>query len=760
MSEQLGQPGVTSTSILGNPVLRREDDALVRGQGRYVANVPLEAALHAHFVRSTVAHGTIESIEVDDARAMPGVVAVYTVADLGLDDRPVLMGFYPAEMKRPFLARDRVRFVGEPIAVVVAESPYLAADAAEMVWADIEPLPPVLGQSAALDGENLLFPDIGHNVAFRNSVEDPIDFSGYEVVVTEDVVNPRVAAVSIEPRVVAAGIEDGRLTCWASSQGAHNFRKSVTDLLGIEDEDLRVFVQDIGGGFGAKGITSEEEVMVVHLARKLGRAVRWTETRTENLTGHVHGRAQEQKVTIAGTRDGDIQAYRLDVLQDCGAYPRFGAFLPEFTRQMASGVYDIERVEVEYISVVTTTTPVCAYRGAGRPEATAAIERAVDLFAAEVGMDPAEVRRRNLPGPEAFPFTNGTGTVYDSGEYEMVLDAVLEASNYADLRAEQQRRRAAGDIRQLGIGICTYVEITGFGGSEYGEVSLQADGTVLAVTGSTPIGTGHHTTWAMIVADRLGVPLEAVTVFHGDTDRVPSGQLTGGSRSVQIAGSSMGDAADKLIALARDAAADMLEAAPDDLVLDRERGAFHVAGTPSASRSWAEIAGETAEPLVGHSDFVQAGATFPFGAHIAVVEVDTETGHTTVERIVAVDDAGIIINPLLAAGQIHGGLAQGIAQALLEEIRYDEDGNPQTSNLADYTAISMMEVPTYERSFTETPTPRNPLGAKGIGEAGSIGSTAAVQSAVVDALTPFGIRHLDMPLTPERIWSALQTSNA
>jgi carbon-monoxide dehydrogenase large subunit len=760
MSEQLGQPGVTSTSILGNPVLRREDDTLVRGQGRFVANVPLEAALHAHFVRSTVAHGTIESIEVDDARAMPGVVAVYTVADLGLDDRPVLMGFYPAEMKRPFLARDRVRFVGEPIAVVVAESPYLAADAAEKVWADIEPLPPVLGQSAALDGENLLFPDIGHNVAFRNSVEDPIDFSGYEVVVTEDVVNSRVAAVSIEPRVVAAGIEDGRLTCWASSQGAHNFRKSVTDLLGIEDEDLRVFVQDIGGGFGAKGVTSEEEVMVVHLARKLGRAVRWTETRTENLTGHVHGRAQEQKVTIAGTRDGDIQAYRLDVLQDCGAYPRFGAFLPEFTRQMASGVYDIEKVEVEYISVVTTTTPICAYRGAGRPEATAAIERAVDLFAAEIGMDPAEVRRRNLPGPEAFPFTNGTGTVYDSGEYEMVLDAVLEASNYADLRAEQQRRRDAGDIRQLGIGICTYVEITGFGGSEYGEVSLQADGTVLAVTGSTPIGTGHHTTWAMIVADRLGVPLEAVTVFHGDTDRVPSGQLTGGSRSVQIAGSSMGDAADKLIALARDAAADMLEAAPDDLVLDRERGAFHVAGTPSASRSWAEIAGEMAEPLVGHSDFVQAGATFPFGAHIAVVEVDTETGYTTVERIVAVDDAGIIINPLLAAGQIHGGLAQGIAQALLEEFRYDEDGNPQTSNLADYTAISMMEVPTYERSFTETSTPHNPLGAKGIGEAGSIGSTAAVQSAVVDALTPFGIRHLDMPLTPERIWSALQTSNA
>ena len=726
MSETLGQPGTTSTSLLGNPVLRREDDALVRGQGEYVGNVPLEGALHAHFVRSTTAHGTIESIEVDDARSMPGVVAVYTAADLGLDDRPVTMGFYPSEMGRSFLARDRVRFVGEPIAVVVAESPYLAADAAEMIWADIEPLPPVLDLADALAGNTVLFPDLGHNVAFRNAVEDPIDFSGYG----------------------------------PSSQGAHSFRQAVAEILGLEPEDMRVYVKDIGGGFGAKGVPSEEEVMVVYLARLLERPVRWTETRTENLTGYVHGRAQDQKVTIAGTRAGDIQAYRLELIQDSGAYPKYGAFLPEFTRQMASGVYDIGRVELEFASVVTTTAPICAYRGAGRPEATAAIERAVDLFAAEIGMDPAEVRRRNLPSPDAFPFTNGTGTVYDSGEYERSFDVALEAADYAGLRAEQQRRRDAGDVRQLGIGVCTYVEITGFGGSEYGEVRLQPDGTVLAVTGSTPIGTGHLTTWAMIVADRMGVPIEAITVFHGDTDRVPSGQLTGGSRSVQIAGSSMGDAADKLIELAREAAADLLEAAPGDIVLDRERGAFHVAGSPTAARSWAEIAGDAGEPLVGFSDFAQAGATFPFGTHIAVAEVDTETGHATVERIIAVDDAGVIINPLLAAGQIHGGLAQGIAQALLEEFRYDEDGNPQTSNLADYTAISMMEVPMYERSFTETATPRNPLGAKGIGEAGSIGSTAAVQSAVIDALAPFGIRHLDMPLTPERIWSALQSSVA
>ena len=503
-------------------------------------------------------------------------------------------------------------------------------------------------------------------------------------------------------------------------------------------------------------MVSEEEIIVAQLARLVDRPVRWTESRTENLAGYVHGRAQNQRVTMGGSRDGRITSYRLEVIQDCGAYPKWGPFLPEFTRQMATGVYGIADVEFSARSVATTTAPVCAYRGAGRPEATAAIERAVDLFAAEIGMDPVEVRRINLVPPEAFPYTTATGTSYDCGEYEAALDAALELADYESLRAEQRRRRDEGDRVQMGIGVCTYVEITGFGGSEYGEVRLQPDGTVLAITGSTPIGTGHITTWAMLVADRLGMPMDQVVVFHGDTDKVPSGQTTGGSRSVQLAGSAMADASEKLVDLALQAAADLLEAAPGDIVLDRENGRFHVAGTPAVSRSWADLAAAASEPMAGVSDHAQVGATFPFGTHIAVVDVDVETGHVVVRRLIAVDDAGTLVNPLLAAGQIHGGIAQGVAQALLEEFRYDEDGNPQTTNLADYTAVSAMELPSFERSFTQTPTPRNPLGAKGIGESGSIGSTPAVQSAVIDAVSHLGVRNIDMPLTPEKVWRAIR----
>ena len=756
-----GGPGTGGTSLLGNSVPRREDANLVRGRGGYAGNVALDGMLHAHFVRSTVAHGEILSVEVDDARTMPGVVAVYTAADLGLADRRPAMKVYPEAMARPFLARDRVRFVGEPLAVVLADDPYRAADAADAVWADVEPLKAVVDMDDALAAETLLFDDLDHNICWEQSARTPIDFVDCEVVVEADLVNSRVAAVSIEARVATATYEDDRLTCWASSQGAHSHRDDVVRALGLDTDDVRVVVTDIGGGFGAKGMASEEEIVVAQLARLHGRPVRWAETRTENLIGYVHGRAQNQTVTMGGTRDGRITHYRLRVVQDSGAYPKWGAFLPEFTRWMASGVYDIANVEFSSTSVATNTAPTCAYRGAGRPEATAAIERAVDLFAAEIGMDPAEVRRANLPGPDAFPYTNGTGTVYDSGDYQAALDRALAAADYPGLRAEQQRRRAAGDCRQLGVGLGTYVEVTGFGGSEYGRVELNADGTVRAVTGSTPIGTGHVTTWAMLVADRLALPLDDVVIVYGDTDLVPSGGTTGGSRSVQLAGSAMVDASDKLVDAARQVVADLLEAAVDDVVLDREGGGFHVAGTPALSRTWAEVGAATegsGKGLSGLSDFSQEGATFPFGTHLVVVEVDTETGSVVVERIVAVDDAGILVNPLLAAGQIHGGLAQGVAQALLEEFRYDPDGNPQTSNLADYTAVSTMEVPSYERIVMETTTPVNPLGAKGIGEAGSIGSTAAVQNAVVDALAHLGIRHLDMPLTPERIWQALAGS--
>ncbi|MDC0245473.1 MAG: xanthine dehydrogenase family protein molybdopterin-binding subunit [Acidimicrobiales bacterium] len=750
------QPGITSTSVLGNPVLRREDATLVRGQGEYVGNQVIEGALHCHFVRSTVAHGQIISIETSEAESMPGVQAIYTAENLGLEDREGAMDFYASEMTRPYLARDRVRFVGEPIAVVVAETAYQAADAAENIWADIEPLNPVVTLQDSLAAETVLFPDMNHNVCWENEIEDPIDFSEYEVVISQDVINSRVAPVSIETRVAAATWEDNRLIYWASSQGTHDFRDEVVSALGIKKEDIRVFVKDIGGGFGAKGYASEEEIIIAQLARLLQKPVRWMETRTENLIGYVHGRAQDQTVTMAGTSQGRIQAFRLEVLQDCGAYPKWGAYLPEFTRQLACGVYDIDRVECEFKSLMTNTAPTCAYRGAGRPEATAAIERAVDLFAAEIGMDPAEVRRINFIPSHAFPFTTATGTLYDSGDYEKALDAALEASDYKGLRAEQEKRRQNKSTKQIGIGVATYVEITGFGGSEYGHVSLRPDGTVLATTGATPIGTGHFTTWAMIVADKLGIPMEKIELFHGDTDIVPTGETTGGSRSVQLAGSAMADASDKLIEIAKQKAADLLEASPEDVVLNTQEGEFHVAGTPAISHSWADIAESTEDSLAGLSDFSQEGATFPFGTHIVVAEVDLETGKATIQRVIAVDDSGVIMNPLLAAGQIHGGLAQGVAQALLEEFKYDSDGNPQTTNLADYTAISTMELPSYERSFTETPSPSNPLGAKGIGESGSIGSTAAVQSAIIDALAPHGIRHLDMPLTPEKIWAALQ----
>ncbi len=474
------------------------------------------------------------------------------------------------------------------------------------------------------------------------------------------------------------------------------------------------------------------------------------------MTAMGHGRGQVQDVTIGGTRDGRITAYALDVLQDAGAYPGMGALLPWMTRMMTSGVYDLQNVGFSSTSVVTTTTPLVAYRGAGRPEAAAALERAVDLFAAEIGMDPADVRRANLLAPDAFPYTTSTGTEYDSGDYARALDLVLEAAGYAELRAEQQRRRDAADPVVMGIGLSVYVEVTG-GGSEYGEVELRPDGTVLVKTGSNPYGQGHHTAWAMLVSDRLGIPMEKIDVVHGDTDLIPTGAVTGGSRSVQLAGAAVHDAAGKLLDVARQRAADLLEAAPDDVVLDRDEGRFHVAGTPTIGLGWEELAVEGLDPLGGLSDLATSKPTFPFGAHLAVVEVDTETGQTRLTRLVAVDDAGRILNPLLAEGQVHGGLAQGVAQALFEEVRFDDDGNPLTSNFADYAIVSATEMPMFERVPMETLTPLNELGAKGIGESGTIGSTPAVHNAVIDALSHLGVRHIDMPVTPEKVWRALSS---
>jgi carbon-monoxide dehydrogenase large subunit len=526
----------------------------------------------------------------------------------------------------------------------------------------------------------------------------------------------------------------------------------------LDAGQVRVITPDVGGGFGSK-MHHPEELLCPWLSRRIGRPVRWTETRSESMLGLGHGRAQIQDITIGGTRDGKVLAYQLAVVQDSGAYPRIGSLLPFMTMMMLTGTYDIPKAAFSSRSVVTNTVPVGAYRGAGRPEAAAAIERAMDLFAAEIGMDPSEVRRRNLVPPEAFPFTTPTGTTYDSGRYEHALALVLDAAGYQELRAEQARRREAGETKLLGLGLSVYVEITGLtGGGEYGHVSVLPSGRVRALTGTSPHGQGHETAWAMLISERLGVGLDQIDVIHGDTDAVPTGGLTGGSRSAQLGGTNMWRAAGAVVERGRELAADLLEADVKDVVLDTDTGQFHVAGTPSISKGWAELAAtaeDRGQPLAGEGDFSQEGGTFPSGTHLAVVEVDMETGRVELLRLVAADDAGRILNPLLAEGQVHGGLAQGAAQALLEEVVYDSDGNPLTSNLADYAFISAAELPSFETIHVETPTPRNELGAKGIGESGTIGATPAVHNAVVDALAHLGVRHVPMPATPERVWRAI-----
>ena len=757
-------------SILGNRVLRTEDPAFLTTGGTYVDDVVLPGApAHVVYVRSTMASARLLEVDTSEAAAMPGVLAVVTVDDIDIADQAPSMGFLNQQMLRPLLARDVVRFVGEPIAAVVAETRSQATDGAELVIVDYDPLEAVVDPESALSPAQPLFPDADtQGVMSIPAGGMTADFSACEVVVEQRIVNQKVAPCPIEPRSAAAyWDDDGRLVVYSSNQGAHPIRESVAKVLGLADDQVRVVTPDVGGSFGSKSSAYPEDLLLGPLAKKVGRPVKWTETRSESMVNLGHGRAQIQDVTIGGTRDGKITAYRLEVVQDSGAYPMMGAILPFMTRMMTTGVYDVTNAEFSAESVATNTTPLVAFRGAGRPEATAAIERAVDLFAAEIGMDPAEVRRRNLLADDAFPYDTPGGATYDIGAYAAALDLLLESAGYDELRAEQQRRRDAGATRVLGLGLSVYVEITALGGgSEFGSVELRPDGTFLAKTGSSPYGQGHKTAWAMLVADRLGVPIDQVEVVFGDTDVIPTGSVTGGSRSVQVAGSAIHDAAGKLSDLARETAADLLEASADDLVLgepgDDGRRRFHVAGVPAVSVGWDEVAGATAgaNPLVGVSDFNAPGPTFPFGAHLAVVEVDTETGAVELTRLVAVDDAGTILNPLLADGQVHGGLAQGAAQALLEEVRYDEDGNPLTTNFMDYAVITATELPMFERIPMETPTPYNELGAKGIGESGTVGATPAVQNAVVDALAHLGVRHVDMPCTPERVWRTLQNAAA
>ncbi|MEO6879827.1 MAG: xanthine dehydrogenase family protein molybdopterin-binding subunit [Mycobacteriaceae bacterium] len=753
-------------SILGTRVVRVEDPRFLTTGATYTDDLTdpvLAGALHLTLVRSPAAHGRLVSVDTSAALAAPGVVAVVTAADLvGL--APVAPGFpmFNPAMRRPWLATDVVRFVGEPIAAVLTRQRYQGEDAAELVEVEIETLPAVVRPADAATDATLLFPDAGTNTVCTFGEPAPDDFfDGCEVVVSERIVNQRVAPVPLETRAAAAVWgADGRVVLFCSNQGAQQVRAQVSDWLGLDPATVHVRTPDVGGGFGAKIGADPEFALVAWLARHTGGAVRWSETRSENLTGLVHGRGQEQVVTIGGSRDGRVQAYTLDILQDSGAYPRAGAVLPTLTMLMTPGVYDIARVHAHARSVVTNTTSTAAYRGAGRPEATAAIERAMDLFAAEIGVDAAEVRRRNLVAPFDSPRANGTGATYDCGDYAGALERVLAGAGYTELRAEQAQRRGRGDPVQLGIGVSVYVEITGAGPSGTGEqaqVQVHPDGTATVLTGTSPHGQGHGTAWAMLASDRLGIPMERISVVHGDTDLVPSGGGTMASRSLQQGGAAVHQAAGELVELARKRAAEVLEANPDDLVVDPVRQGLVVRGT-DVGISYAELAAD--EPLLVAATFTADAPTFPFGAHLAVVEVDTGTGKAVLVRMVTVDDAGRVLNPLLAEGQRHGGIAQGAAQALFEEVLYDEDGNPLTSTLADYPIPSAAELPSFELLDMATETPMNPLGAKGIGESGTVGSTPAIQSAVIDALAHLGVRHIDMPTTPEKVWLALQTASA
>ncbi|MCY7342652.1 MAG: xanthine dehydrogenase family protein molybdopterin-binding subunit [Pseudonocardia sp.] len=747
-------------SIMGTRVVRTEDPVFLSRGATYTDDLTderLTGALHLTFVRSPLAHATITAVDVEGARNAPGVVDVVTGTDIDLV-APKLFAGAADGMERPWLATDKVRFVGEPVAAVLTEDSYQGQDAADLVEIDYDPLPAVVDLRAAASDEVLLFESAGTNTSNGFGLGKQFDehlFDGCDVVVTREIVNQRLAAASLETRAATAVWgEDGRVTVWCSTQNAQAARDAIAGWLGIDVALVHVITPDVGGGFGAKIGADPEFALVAWLARRTGRPVRWSETRSENMTGMVHGRAQLQTVTIGGNREGDVLAYRLDVLADAGAYPRLGSLLPYFTRMMAPGVYDIPKVESRARVVVTTTTSTGAYRGAGRPEATAAIERAMDLFAAEIGLDPAEVRRRNVIDPGAFPFRTKGGAVYDTGEYAQALDKVLDASGYAALRAEQAVRRERGDVVQLGIGVSVFVEITGGGAfAEDASVQVHPDGTVTVLTGTSPHGQGHATAWAMLAHSHLGIPIEKITVRHGDTDLIPRGGGTMGSRSLQTGGVAVYQAAGELVEVAKRRAADLLEADVDDLVV--ADGAVTVVGTTTGV-TLAELAGRA--ELKVDSVFDSGAPSFPFGAHVAVVEVDVESGKAVVDRIVTVDDAGPILNPLLAEGQRHGGIAQGISQALLEEVVYDADGNPLTATFVDYGFPSAAELPSFTLVDMATPTHLNPLGAKGIGEAGTIGATPAVQSAVIDAVSHLGVRHIDMPATPVRVWEAINAA--
>ena len=735
-------------SILGSAVRRVEDPELLVGRGTFVDNLRPDGTTHAVFVRSPFAHARITSVDTTEAGQAPGVVAVLTGQDVA--ERPVpTFGSANDDLTRTALATDKVRFVGEPVALVVAETRAQAVDAAELVDVDYDELGAVSDMEAALAGDApLQFEELGSNLAtsrIDRDREDPL--AGADRVVRLRMENHRVAVAPIEGHAILVEPTGSGLTCWVSTQHPHMARELICEFTGLPEESVRVIAPHVGGAFGGKAGIVAEHAAVVAAARRVDRPVTWTETRSEAMLS-MHGRGQVQYAELGLTGEGRFVGLRLRMVGDCGAYAGFGGgFTVGPTRLMAQGTYVVPRLQYDAVSVLTNTSPVGAFRGAGRPEAAAMIERLVDAAAAELELPPEELRRRNFIQPADFPFTTHSRVTYDNGDYDLPLREALRIADVDAARAEQRRRREAGHPRQLGIGISTYVEITGFGGSEFGSVQIQPDGSAVVMSGTSAHGQGHATSFSMIVADRLGIPLSDITYTQSDTQLVRSGGGTGGSRSLQLGGSAV--------------AARMLEAAPADVTL--EDGAFSVQGVPGSRVRWDEVAAYAHEHdggLGSDTDFTLEGATFPFGAHVSIVEVDTETGLAHPLRHVAVDDCGRVLNPMIVAGQQHGGAVQGMSQALWEEFVYDAHGTPLTSTFVDYAIPTAADAPSLEASNTETPTPLNPLGAKGIGEAATIGSTPAVQNAVIDAVRHLGVKHIDLPCTPLRVWTAIQQATS
>jgi len=732
---------------LGGAVKRREDPRLVTGAGRYTDDMRPEGCLHAVFVRSTMARALITGVDASAARDVPGVVGVFLAADLEFE----------SETARPRLCSDEVKFVGDPIAVAVATGRAEAVDAASAVIVDYEVLPPLVDSTVAAEpGSVVVHSNMSDNIAMDFELGEEGALDGADVVIRARFVNQRLAAVPIEANAVVAEPDgEGGIRMWTSTQVPFGVRAQVADALGLPEEKVRVIASDVGGAFGAKLLPYPEQSVVAALARNLNRPVRWFEFRTENMVAMTHGRAHVQNVALGATADGKLVGLEADVIADAGAYAGLAPPQIMLTALLAAGVYAVPRIRYKAKCVYTNTAVVSAYRGAGRPEAIALIERAMDMLAMELRMDPAELRRRNLiSGP--FPYTTVTGLTYDTGDYAKALELALAAAGYDELRREQKARRERGDRVQLGVGLCTYVEMTAVQTtSEFAAARAEGDGSIVVTAGTTASGQGHETAFAQLASLLLGVSMESIRVVQADTGLVARGYGTSGSRSLQIGGSAVRGACLALIETAKREAARRLEASVEDIVR-LDDGRFGVKGVPATALSWAELAADGA--LVAEADFEQDNQTFPFGCHVAVVEVDVETGFAHLVRHIAVDDCGTVLNSTLVEGQIHGGVAQGVAQALYEEFVYDADGNPLTTSLIDYTIPTIGEIPQVETVQMETPTPLNPLGAKGIGESGTIGSTPAVQNAVVDALAYLGVRHIDMPMHPMRVWEAIRAA--